>query len=292
MNSTVVTLEYWRNFKPVVPEVINIEGNENTEIIIPLKTLLLQGARDTEGESPTEGILDKVPVQRGWRLTPMILNQPELGKVRLSDDRESIIYLPRAKFLGDECFNIRLTNGTQASDPIRIEVKVKPFYRMWFDIYRVSESRYVFKERHQWPKEVKAPYCYATFWWWTRPVAEWNEKRQAFEIFTRRDLILASEVGGVYHSFWPMLRLRNRLDWTFTTDENLRGFDGVSERLYQPTGTRGILQLEGRVYNKETYNDGPYPYSSVDLVNWEPLLIETQPEWWNSGNILPISAEK
>lgn len=293
MNSTTVTLDYWRNFKPVVPDVINVAGNENTEIKISLKSLLLQGARDSAGESPTDGVLDKVDAQRGWRLTPMLLNQPELGRARLSDDKESLIYLPRAKFLGTECFNIRLTNGTQASDPIRVEVEVKPYYRMWFDIYRVSESRFVFKERHEWPPEVEKPYLYAVFWWWTRPVAEWNEKRQAFEIFTRRSLVLATEVSGIYGSFWPRIRLQPRFDHNFTTDEGLRGFDGTSERVYQPTGTRGVVQMEGRVYNKVGHAlAAERPYAYVDTENWEPLLVETQPEWWNSGNILPISAEK
>lgn len=293
MNSTTVTLDYWRNFKPVVPEVIEFEGNENTEIKIPLKSLLIQGARDTEGNSPSEGILDKVQAQRGWRLSPLIMNQPDLGSVRMSDDKESIVYLPKAKFIGDECFNIRLTNGTQASDPIRILVKVKPNYREWFDIYRVSEDRFVFKERHDWPKEKPKPYCYTVFFYWERPVAEWNERRQAHEIFMRSSCVLYSQIGGIYFSFWPNWILRNRLDMEFPTDANLRGFDGTSERAYQPKGTRGHLRMEVRIYNRvATYSGLAYSYQAVDLENWDTLWAETDPDWWLSGNIMPISSEK
>lgn len=293
MTQTVVTLDYWRNYKPIVPEVINAEGNENTEIKIPLKSLIIQGARDPDGTSPTEGVLDKVGAQRGWRLTPLIISQPEQGSARLSDDRESLIYLPPSKFLGTECFNIRLTNGTQSSDPVRVEVKVKPYYRMWFDIYRISESHYVFKERHQWPKDIAAPYIYAVYWWWTRPVAEWNERRQAFEIFTRRTMVQRSDLGSIYASFWPYLRNRPRLEMEFTTDEDLRGFDGKSERVYQPTGTRGVVELEGRVFTKVAHYVGNgFSYDHIDIENWEPLLIETKPEWWTLGSVLPISAEK
>lgn len=293
MNSTILTVDYWRNYKPVVPELIEVTGLESTSTRIDLTQLLIQGARDEEGNSPTEGILDKVQAQRGWRLAPLIISTPLLGTVKMSDDKMSIIYTPPAKFVGVECFNFRLTNGTQASDPVRVEIDVKRNYRMWFDIYQRNEDVFVFRERHEFPSEIQKPYAYSVVWWLTGPVAVWNEKRQANEIFKQRRVVRHSDIWTHYQQFYPSIRLNNRLEMAFPTDEELRGYDGSSERLYNPTGTRGRLELEGRVYlSTAIATSGLVSWLILDTRKWTQLDVDSGDDWWKSGNILPITAEK
>ena len=294
MTPAAVELDWWRNFKPLVPETLSIKGNIGTEIMIDLRPYLLQGARDSDNNSPTDGVLDNVPVQRGWRLSPLLLNQPEYGTCRLSDDKLSIIYVPSSKFIGADCFNFRLTNGTQSSDVAQVQVEVEDFYRTWFDIYAVSQDDFVFRARNLFPSNVKVPYTYGFVWYYTRPVAVWNEKRQANEIFEQETVVQQSALwyDGLTSSLTPLALRRDRLAMKCPTDMSLRGFDGSSNKLYQPTGTRGHLRLEMRVYIDTFWYQvlENRAYLRVDLNKWTSVYSETRPLWWQA--VQPISAEK
>lgn len=295
MNSASVVLDYWRNYKPVVPETIPLKARQFTETKLDLRPYIVQGAREPDGVSPSPDVLDKVPVQRGWRLSPLILNQPEYGKVRLSDDQETLIFTPHDDFLGEDCFNIRLTNGTQQSDAVRVMIEVVKYLRVWMTIYKKGADTFIFRENHEWPKgvaDLKVPYCYTLRWYWTRPVAKWNEARQANEIHQVKTLILASSWWFYWMTFMPIITLNNRLELNMPTDENLRGFDGNTSRLYQPTGERGIITLECDTFSEYATHYGyGGSYNYVDMSRPVTIKTETPPNWWESGNILPSSAE-
>ena len=294
MTPAAVEIEWWRNFKPLVPETLPIKGKVGTEILIDLRPYLLQGARQADGSSPDADVLNNIPVQRGWRLSPILLNQPEYGTCKTSDDKLSLVYIPSADFLGSDCFNLRLTNGTQSSDVIQVQVEVEDYYRVWFDTYAVSADSYVFKARQKFPENVQKPYSYAFAWYYTRPVAVWNEARQANEIFEQETLIQQSQLwyDGLTDRFNPLVLLRSRLAMDCPTDKDLRGFDGASSRMYQPTGTRGSIRLEMRVYLSTEYYvvTSSRQYLRVDLDRWVSVYSESRPMWWQ--NVQPISAEK
>ena len=76
------------------------------------------------------------------------------------------------------------------------------------------------------------------------------------------------------------------------TDEASRGFDGNTSRIYQPTGTRGIITLECDTFSESiSYDYGWWRYAYVDMSRPVKIKTETPPNWWESGNILPASAE-
>lgn len=295
MNSASVVLDYWRNFKPVVPETIPLKARQYTETKLDLRPYILQGAREPNGVSPSPDVLDKVPVQRGWRCSPLIINQPENGVVRLSDDQETLLFMPNNAFLGEDCFNIRLTNGTQQSDAIRVMIEVQKYMRVWMTTYKKGADTFIFRENHDFPKDVpglRVPYCYTLRWYWTRPVAIWNEARQANEIFHVRSLILYSVWTTYLFQFMPEIRQARRLELRMPTDEDLRGYDGNTSRLYQPTGDRGIITLECDTFSEyATYSSLAWSYNYVDMTRPVMIKTETPPNWWESGNILPASAE-
>lgn len=295
MNSASVVLDYWRNYKPVVPETIPLKARQFTETAVDLRPYIVQGAREPNGDTPSPDVLDKVPVQRGWRLAPLIINQPDNGKVRLSEDQETLLYMPNNDFLGEDCFNIRLTNGTQQSDAVRIMVEVQKYLRVWLTTYKKGADTFIFRENHEFPKGVeglKSPYCYLLRWYWTRPVAIWNEARQANEIHMVRSLVLASTWYTYFMAFMPVITQQRRLELKMPTDEALRGFDGNTSRLYQPTGTRGIITLECDTFSEyATYVGLAWSYSYVDMSRPVKIKTETPPNWWESGNVLPASAE-
>ena len=295
MNSASVVLDYWRNYKPVVPEIIPLKARQFTETSVDLRPYIVQGAREPDGVSPSPDVLDKVPVQRGWRLSPLIINQPENGKVRLSEDQETLLYMPNNDFLGEDCFNIRLTNGTQQSDAVRIMVEVQKYLRVWMTTYKKGADTFIFRENHEFPKGVeglKSPYCYLLRWYWTRPVEIWNAARQANEIHMVKSLILASTWSSYFFQFMPDVRQARRLELKMLTDEALRGYDGNTSRIYQPTGTRGIITLECDTFSESTSSDyGWWWYNYVDMSRPVTIKTETPPNWWESGNILPASAE-
>lgn len=290
MNRTIVELDWWRNFKAYAPEVIEVVGRENTEIFVELKEYLLQGARDWDGISPTEGVLDKVPMQRGWRLEPLLMNQPQLGTVRIADDRQGIVYIPQSDFLGDECVNIRLSNGTQVTDPIQIHIKVEKYYKAWFDIYKRTGDFFVFKSYYDlnvasFPK----PYFVSLVWWLDAPVAIYDERRRANEVHVVRRKLKETQYGpNMVHQFIPTHSNPTRIEVPLPFDDNLVGFDGTSERLYLPKHTRGKVMLETRLHfdvNQSTRMADSGRYTS---------LWSSTPDgaWWDRGDVLPIAYER
>lgn len=281
----VVKLDWWRNFKPVVPEVIEISGYVGRRIIIDLKPYLLQGARDSKG-SPTDGVLDKVDVQRGWLCSALVVSQPQSGIARLSDDKTSIVYVPNATFLGEDCFNVRLTNGTQASDPMQIRVSVQDYYRCGFSIQQRANDVYDFTENHNFKIQgQRVPYCYSIHWYYKRPVAIFNTVRQANEVFEREDVVQESLIVPPNSTtIMPTIVLRSKLSLACPMD-NLSGFNGSSNMIYKPQRTRGSLRMVLRLYLTVTYIPYPWDKSYVDTKIYTEIEYETPAKWWLSGAI-------
>lgn len=290
MNRTLVMLDWWRNFKAYAPEVIEAVGRENTEIYVDLRPYLLQGARDQDGVSPTDGVLDKVPMQRGWRLEPLLMNQPDTGTVRIADDRLGLIYVPRTNFLGEECVNIRLSNGTQATDPIQVHIKVEKYYKAWFDTYKRTGNAFVFKSYRDFNVAAfKQPYFFSLVWWHEGPISIFNERRQANEIHvTRRKMKETSWGPNMVNQFIPTHSNPTRVELALPFDDELVGFDGTSERLYIPKHTRGKILLETRLHF-----DTNSTLRMADSSRFTSLWNTThEGAWWDRGDVLPIAYER
>jgi hypothetical protein len=141
MISKPCVVDFWRNDVPVAPP-LTLETPNNVVFEIPLRSIIIQGARDFEtSESPSQGILDKVPAQRGWRLTPIIVSEPIHGTVRLSADKETLLYTPLAGFVGQDCFAYAVTNGYQQSVVNNITINCRRGYEYSLNVFRRNIER-------------------------------------------------------------------------------------------------------------------------------------------------------
>ncbi|AXG67509.1 hypothetical protein JA33_135 [Dickeya phage vB_DsoM_JA33] len=141
MISKPCVVDYWRNDVPVAP-ALTLETPNNVDFEIPLRSIMIQGARDFKtSESPSEGVLDKVPVQRGWRLTLIPISQPIHGSVKLSVDGESFIYTPLAGFVGQDCFAYAVTNGYQQSVVSNLTINCRRGYEYSLNVFRRNIDR-------------------------------------------------------------------------------------------------------------------------------------------------------
>jgi len=141
MISKPCVVDFWRNDIPVAPPM-TLETPNNVDFEIPLRSIIIQGAREFETSvSPTDGVLDKVPAQRGWRLTPIIISEPQHGTVKLSTDGESFIYTPLAGFVGQDCFAYAFTNGYQQSVVNNITINCRRGYEYSLKIFRRDIGR-------------------------------------------------------------------------------------------------------------------------------------------------------
>lgn len=115
MQRSVYASDLWRNHKCFAPDFeISVESGK--EYFIDLSAYLIQGARDIEtSASPDKEVLARLPTQRGWRLE-VELKKPSSGLVRMSTYLDGIVYVPAPGFVGEDCFNYQLTNGSQKSD--------------------------------------------------------------------------------------------------------------------------------------------------------------------------------
>lgn len=115
MQRSVYASDLWRNHKSFAPD-FEIVVSAGSEHFIDLRGYLIQGARDIKtNRSPDPEVISRIPTQRGWRLD-VELKQPSSGTVRMSPYLDGIVYTPDQGFIGEDCFNYQLTNGSQKSN--------------------------------------------------------------------------------------------------------------------------------------------------------------------------------
>lgn len=123
MQRSVYASDFWRDHKSFAPD-FEIEVTAGQPYYIDLSKYLIQGARDIEtNRSPDPNVIEKIPMQRGWRLD-VELKPPSSGSVKMSTYLTGIVYTPNPDFVGEDCFNYQLNNGTQKSNYGRISIKV------------------------------------------------------------------------------------------------------------------------------------------------------------------------
>ena len=282
MNPRTVVLDWWRNYVPVVPAEIEFECKQGEDALLDLTKYLVQGARDFDtNESPSDGVLDKVSVQRGWRCRPLLLNTPDTALVTQVPTGFKI----KCAEAGTQCFNFRLTNGTQMSDVVKVLLQVSAWYSVSVTVYRKTADEYVFVAAPTFPKELRQPFSYTFHWYWDHKVMVTDTVVKTSRVVDTETLLQESTVIDQYPQFMPVIVKKPKLDYVFTTDTNLSGLDGNSSRVYQPTGTRGKLRLVCRLYFDAYHNSG---ISRLDMSKYTEIEYVTPDNWWLRGDIQPI----
>lgn len=299
MQAKPCLFDYWRNFVPVAPEItFDARNSETTRY--SLRSILLQGARDEEGISPTDGVLDKVPSQRGWRCLPIITSDASRGTISLSRTGDEFIYEPRSGYTGPDCFNYVLTNGTQQSYQSTVYVNVIPWYTFLFKIYRMRSDRTLhrFTANKMFAASLVAP-VYTEYRWYYNQYRAIVDDKGVTRIRKVRQLVAQTQASyNSYNNFQSVtptvanLMDKANIDTYFDTALG-DGFAGDSNIPYSPKGTQGEIELEVRLYTKTKYVGFQYGYHvsyQVDLSTYYTVNLRVSDvfgsRWWDSGNIL------
>lgn len=305
MLSLPCTFDYWRNYKPVAPNLtVRVRNSGQSEITLDQ---ILQGARDeVTGNSPTEGVLDKVTAQRGWRLSAIKVSDPMAGTVDLNYFNDAFLYNPRSGYIGPDCFTYILTNGTQQSDSGIITLDVYQWYTYQMLVYRLNTlktyHRFTAKPFMQYAagQTTLPPVKFATITWYYNQYRSETDSKGVKRIYKRRIAVSSTQADYTnyyLHRTYAPTVLDNGQEiraYTYFDDTLGQGFDGDFDRPFVPRNTQGDIELEIKLYTEERtvwnpYNGGSY-IQQVDLDR--PIVLDYRlsdiygQKWWDSGNIL------
>lgn len=309
---SLVSLNYWRNFVPYAPQItVNVRTGE--PFPVDLSEWLLQGARDPEDHtSPDEEVLSRVPVQRGWRLNPIISEQPAHGFAEVDRPNNSIVYTSVPGYLGEDCMTYRLTNGTQRSLMAQILFNVDRFYGVDFvnlekkdngdgvdPTYNVDITFYQ-------PSAEPVPLFIEYFWYYENYKVVKNISG-IDRVFTEDYLIqktgyVSDNTTGNYPK--TSFAAKSLDGFTAKNDSNVRGLVEYSDIPYRPTGEPYQIKVKARLYFDHktrktfsgTYTDGVPNYYDrkvgLDFSQYSDFDLSISnnygPTWWKSGNIIEI----
>lgn len=254
MLSLPCTFDYWRNYKPIAPNLtIRVRNSGDTEITLEQ---ILQGARDElTGHSPTEGVLDKVPAQRGWRLAAIKVSDPLLGNVRLNYFSDAFIYSPRSGYVGGDCFTYILTNGTQQSDSGTITLDVYQWYTYQILLYRLNTQKtyhrftaYPFMKYAPGQEQLKPVKFTEITWFYNQYRAE-QDSKGVTRIYKRR--VVWQRTVADYTSYYNRMiyapTIYNQSNevraYTYFDDTLGQGFDGDYSHPFVPKNSQEMLNL-------------------------------------------------
>ncbi|QYW04823.1 hypothetical protein MPK74_gp155 [Erwinia phage pEa_SNUABM_7] len=299
MLSLPCTFDYWRNYKPIAPNrTIRVKNSGKTEITIDQ---ILQGARDElTGHSPTEGVLDKVPAQRGWRLAAIKVSDPLLGTVELNSFSDAFIYDPRSGYVGGDCFSYILTNGTQQSDAGSITLDVYQWYAFKILLYRLNTE----KTYHRMTATLVSsaglkPVKFYEINWFYNQYRTVVDDKGVTRIYKRR-LIQQSTVADytAYNNrtvYAPtVINQGTEIRMSTYFDDTLgQGFNGDLNVPFVPKYSQGDMELEIRVYTEEkTVYSAALGRDILQVDLDQPIVLDYRlseiygKKWWDSGNVL------
>jgi len=304
MQAKACLFDYWRNYKPLAPNQRIEVRNSGSSTIDILK--IIQGARDEETlHSPTEGVLDKVPVQRGWRLKAIKVNDPLVGTVDLNYHADQFIYNPRSGYVGLDCFDYIVTNGTQQSDSGTITLDVIQWYTYQLLIYRRNAQKtyhrftanpFMKTAPGQTPlKSIK----YVEFaWYYNQYIAETGSDG-VVRIYKRRTLVQATQSNYTLYdsgqAYAPVIlnAAKEITMYSYFDDSLGEGFDGDLNIPFVPRRTQGDIELDITLYTEERTVYVPIYGKNITQVDLtKPITLNYRvsdiygQKWWDSGNIL------
>lgn len=300
---TQVELDYWRNFIPYAPNLeVEVLGEPNQNI--SLKEWMVQGARDLEtGSSPDPDVLANIPVQRGWLLSTIVIEEPRFGTVEPSAD--GFTYTARDGYEGPDCFTYVFTNGTQKSLMARVDVTVARSYSLDYSLitYDATIDQYnIYLTPYTPPTETRSLLFQRFDWYWVdyQNVVNVDGQDRAYPILRR--FAGTSYLSDITTGNYPRI-INDGLDVRLNglpTDEDIVAFAGNTDVPYRPTGEPYQILVRARYYythlTRRTLggylNGKPWYYDARIGLNfsayeeaWIPIEQDYGPRWWESGNI-------
>lgn len=306
MYGKMLSLEYWRNYVPYAPD-LEVVARTGQPLEINLRDWSLQGARDPETfTSPDPEVLSKIPVQRGWRLNPIVAEPPSKGFVSIDTGGPSLIYTSRSGYLGPDCFTYVLSNGTQRSLMAQISIEVIRWYGSQFTDLRREDGKYSVDLTTYQPASEPTP-LFTHFAWYWKDFKYVDDSSGKNRVYSRDKLLYKTQYESNYTTgHYPRMidRANKYYDFEIESDADLMGFDGDSDVPYRPTKRPYTLVLVQKNYfNHRTrryfggYRNGvPYYYNvniGLDYSKYDEYTFEITADygdkWWESGNIREIN---
>lgn len=300
--------DYWRNFQAFAPE-INVTQNRLSVIEYDISDILVQGSRDYDSKnSPSPGVLEKIPAQRGWLLDVIFLSDPMFGTIKFDPERQVIIYTPLVEGQKIDCCNYALTNGTQQSNVAKINLQLSYEYIGKVTLYSGSMSYglnlYLKSAGYIVNNGIDLPVYSYINWYYNQKVVELDDSGVK-RIYSRRIPIYECQFDMDKYNAGDasVPSLLNPLDTDLNyitimpySDMSLGpAFDGDSNRPYKPRGTFGDIEAElTAFYNtKQTVNSKGEPVTQVDLNKKQVVssfISSTYgTDWGRSGNLNPVN---
>lgn len=304
MLSLPCTFDYWRNYKPIAPNLtIRVKNSGKTELTLEK---ILQGARDeVTGHSPTDGVLDKVLAQRGWRLSAIKVNDPMVGNVDLNYFNDAFIYNPRSGYVGTDCFAYILTNGTQQSDAGTITLDVYQWYTYQILLYRLNTEktyhRFTAKSfmRYAPGQAPLKPVKFAQINWYYNQYRAETDAKGVTRIYKRRTLMQSTvaDYTAYYNRLVYAPTVLNTAEeiraYTYFDDTLGQGFDGDYNNPFVPKHSQGDIELDINLYTEEKTVWSPQQQRYIVQVDLDQPIALTYrlsdiygKKWWDSGNVL------
>lgn len=294
-------VDYWRNDIPVAP-TFEFSTPNTMEFVIPMKSVMIQGARDFEtNDSPSPNVLDKVPAQRGWRLQLIISSEPTNGTVRISTDGESFIYTPRGAFVGTDCFSYSLTNGFQQSVTSNITVHCVRGYEYDLLIFRrnIARTSHRFQVTAAFDfSSLNLPQIYLIFceWYYTQYVEVMDGKVK--RVKKVKKLVAQTTWNRSFYdqvqAFAPTLTSTGMVPTIETYfDGNLSGLLEDTAQVFHPQNLPGEIEVEMKLYTETKQTPLPNNPSQtriqVDLSKFilfkKSVTTIYGKRWTDSGNV-------
>jgi hypothetical protein len=301
----LVILDYFRNYVPIAPD-LTVEAVSTVPMPINIKEFLLQGARDQETHvSPDPFVLQRVPVQRGWRLRAIITEPPRFGSLTWNPNSGAFTYTARVDYEGYDCFTYTLTNGFQKSLMAKVDIDVIKSYTITIPTIKgyLDGSFDLISEYYQ-PPDLPVPLFKKYEWYYKKyktvvDVDGVPTVKSRLTKFYETDFESNSMTGNYPRIIDSATTLTN---WTPETNEGIRGvLEGTQVpyradiRPYEPfllvrlyffhrtsrTFTGRYVNGRPTYYNRKIGLD----YSRSTLIDHNLNLGKFGANWFKSGNI-------
>lgn len=303
----LISLDTWRNYVPFAPD-LTVTAYTGQPFTVDLSEWRLQGARDPEDyTSPDPEVMSRMAVQRGWRMRPILTEQPAHGTATTDLVNTSIIYQSIPGYLGQDCFTYVLSNGTQRSLMAQVLIDVIRWYGAEFTnlTYDQQSETYSVNLHEYTPVGEPDPLFTRYFWYWEDYKYAKNEDGRT-KIFSQDKLLQQTQfASGTFSGNYPRVTdpANSYSGFVVENDSAMQGYEGESLVPYRPTGKPYTLKLVQRLYFHHRVrrvlagyrNGAPYYRYVNDGLDYNRYTDYTfritqdyGTKWWESGNIIYV----
>lgn len=312
-----IASDYFRNYVPYAPN-FEVEALSAKPVLIPLREWILQGARDIEThESPDPVVLSRLPVQRGWRMRPLVKELPLNGIVKWDANQCAFEYTSNIGYQGEDCFTYVFTNGYQQSIMAKVVITIERTYDVTIEGIEESEDgNYSIRLQPYIPGGSSHPLFIHYDWYYQNyqdarvrddgEIGVFTTDKKFYGTIYRSD-VLTNDYPTVIPSYNPpphyypdLRRGEDLIDFTPETDSGIRGFIGNSSVPYRPSEQIYRIYIIVKFYFNHIkkkvfagYSRGVPVYNYVndglDFSKFTQVRVDLSDyygaRWWQSGNI-------